>query len=143
VGKGFLYQCESAVLSSHSTRMRGKIKKNNVQLAGDSIEIQTGYFTNTNLEYRVYVILIPVLNETTEESRTDTKWLKLFEAERERERESVCVCVCVCARAQCSHLWELQRETYENNNYISNNITTTHVQNLSENNLCQINTSPH
>jgi hypothetical protein len=54
-------------------------------LAGDSIEFQTGYFTNTNLEYRVYVILNPVLNETTQESRAGTKKPKLFDAK--------CMCV--------------------------------------------------
>ena len=57
-------------------------------MAGESDEIQTGYFTNTNLEYSVYVIFIPVLNEIREESRTNTKWPKLCEAK--------CMCVCVC-----------------------------------------------
>jgi hypothetical protein len=44
-----------------------------VKMAGDSDEIQTGYFTNTNLEYSVYVIVIQVLNEIRKESRTNTK----------------------------------------------------------------------
>ena len=57
-------------------------------MAGDSDEIQSRYFTNTNLEYSVYVILIQVFNEIREESRTNTEWPKLCDAK--------CVCVCVC-----------------------------------------------
>ena len=56
--------------------MRGKIQKT-VKMAGDSDEFQTGYYTNTNLEYSVY-ILIPVLNEIREESRTNTEWPKVY-----------------------------------------------------------------
>ena len=80
-----------------------------VKMAGDSDEILTGYFTNTNIEYSVYVILIQVLKETRQENRTKTKWPKLCDAK----------CTCVV-----SHLWKFQRETVEYKNYISNNIIT-------------------
>jgi hypothetical protein len=76
-------------------------------MACDSDEIQTGYFTKTNLEYSVYGKLIQVLKETSEESRKNTKWPKLCHAE----------CTCVV-----SYLWKFQRVTVEHKYHIGNNI---------------------
>jgi hypothetical protein len=64
-GEGlFIWMWICSIIQSFD-KNEGK-NKNTEKLAGDSIVIQTGYFTNTNLEYRVYVILNPVLNETTQ-----------------------------------------------------------------------------